>query len=550
MASADDDDEHQGERHGGAGGTGEADETLEEFHEAAADLLYALILLHLARLLFESRRSGGRTGLGQLTVDTERADVARERREVATTPCSSCSALGLTPFSAVCLPAVPFHRACRNAAITAGWIPAGREARDGVSWTDQALSLLTALAVGLLIGIERGWQSRAAPAGSRVAGVRTFSLLGLAAGVAGQLGQSGFPFAAGALLLSAGAILTAGYVMRMRQDGRPDATSAIAGVAVLALAFLAGTGSRAFGFAGATVITLILALREEAHGFIERLDAADVKALARFSVIAAAVLPFLPSGTYGPYDAWDLRKLWLVVVLVTGFSFLGYVANRIFGARHGTIATAVIGGAYSSTAVTQSLAQRLGSGEGGGAEPAGIALASSVMYFRVLILVGMLATSILPDFALLVAPALVVGLAAAWWLTRTVPRTEGPAPPGNPIALVPALGFVLFLAAAAVAARWAEGRFGEQGIAILIFIMGSLDVDAAIVTAGGLQPNLISPELAALALGGTILANMAVKLGITIAYARRRGRSAAAALAASMAALTVSLTVGGIRLFE
>ena len=79
-----------------------------------------------------------------------------------------------------------------------------------------------------------------------------------------------------------------------------------------------------------------------------------MKALARYAVIAGAVLPFLPSGYYGPLHAWNLQKLWLVVVLVTGFSFLGYAANRIFGERHGTIATALIGGAYSSTAVTQS----------------------------------------------------------------------------------------------------------------------------------------------------------------------------------------------------
>lgn len=413
---------------------------------------------------------------------------------------------------------------------------------------DQLLPLLTSLAIGLLIGIERGWQLRAAPAGSRVAGVRTFSLLGLSAGVAGVLGQSGFTAVAGALVLSAGAVLAAGYLFRMRQDGLPDATSAIAGVAVLSLAFLAGAGSPALGFAGATVVTLILALREEAHGFIDRIDAADVKALARFSVIAAAVLPFLPSGDFGPYGAWDLRKLWLVVVLVTGFSFLGYVANRLFGARHGTIATALIGGAYSSTAVTQSLAQRLGSGTSGGAEQAGIALASAVMYLRVLLLVAVLASSVLPAFALLVAPALATGWAAAWWLTRKAPQTDGPAPPGNPIALVPALGFVLFLAAAAVAARWAVGRFGEDGIAVLIFIMGSLDVDAAIVTVGGLQPGLITPALAAVALGGTILANMAVKLGITIVYARAKGRTAAVALGASMAALTTSLVVAWINL--
>ena len=38
---------------------------------------------------------------------------------------------------------------------------------------------LVAAACGLLIGIERGWQQRAEPAGSRISGVRTFTLIGL-----------------------------------------------------------------------------------------------------------------------------------------------------------------------------------------------------------------------------------------------------------------------------------------------------------------------------------------------------------------------------------
>jgi uncharacterized membrane protein (DUF4010 family) len=250
----------------------------------------------------------------------------------------------------------------------------------------------------------------------------------------------------------------------------------------------------------------------------------------------------------GPYDAWNPARLWWVVVLVTGFSFAGYVANRIFGARHGTIATALIGGAYSSTAVTQSLSQRLGSKEAGGAEAAGIALATGVMYLRVILLVAILAPRILWPFIAVVVPPLTVAWLAGWWLYRTSLRCEGPAPPGNPIALVPALGFLLFVAVAAVVARWAEGRFGQEGIAVLLLVMGSMDVDAAIVTAGGLPPSTISAHLAALALGGTILANMFVKLGVTLAYARGKGLSASMALGASMAALAASLIVGWLRL--
>jgi uncharacterized membrane protein (DUF4010 family) len=265
-------------------------------------------------------------------------------------------------------------------------------------------------------------------------------------------------------------------------------------------------------------------------------------------VIALAVLPFLPSGRYGPYGAWDPQKLWWVVVLVTGFSFAGYVANRIFGASHGTIATAVIGGAYSSTAVTQSLAQRLGSNEAGGAEPAGIALASMVMYLRVIILVALLANRVLFEFALIILPALLAAALAGFWLYRKAPRQEGPAPPGNPIAILPALGFVVFVAAAAVAAAWAQSRFGEQGIAVLILLMGTMDVDVAIVTVGGLGPDAISPLLAAIALAGTILANMSVKLGITLAYARSRGTSAAVALGASMVVLAATMALAWMRL--
>ena len=65
-------------------------------------------------------------------------------------------------------------------------------------------------------------------------------------------------------------------------------------------------------------------------------------------MIALAILPFLPDARSGP-TTHGTSKLWWVVILVTGFSFAGYIANRIFGASHGTIATAIIGGAYTST---------------------------------------------------------------------------------------------------------------------------------------------------------------------------------------------------------
>jgi uncharacterized membrane protein (DUF4010 family) len=417
-----------------------------------------------------------------------------------------------------------------------------------VNWYWQALSVATALACGLLIGIERGFTLRREGVGSRVAGVRTFTLLGMVAGLAGLIGSANQALAAGALVAGAAAVLAVGYAHRPGLSERADATTPVAALATLGLGFVSGFGNPGLAVAGATIVTLLLALKEETHQLIDRLDADDVKALARYAVIAGAVLPFLPNGRYGPLGAWNPQRLWLVVVLVTGFSFLGYVANRIFGERHGTIATALIGGAYSSTAVTQSLAQRLGRAERGGAEPAGIAFATAVMYLRVPILVALLATRVLPAIAVLLLPATLVAWGAGFLLYRKAPRHEGPAPPGNPIALLPALGFVLFVAIAAVAAAWARGEFGQSGIAVLLLIIGSMDVDVAIVTLGGLPAGAISPLLAAIAISGTIIVNMGVKIAITLVYARRKGVSAALAMGVSVLVLGAAVGVAWAQL--
>jgi len=413
-------------------------------------------------------------------------------------------------------------------------------------WYWQALSVATALAAGLLFGIERGWKLREQKPGSRVAGVRTFTMLGLGSGIAGLLGTVGEPVVAAAIAVGMVAIMVIAYSRQLTDQH--DATSAVAAISTIAIGFLAGSGNPALAIACAAIGVALLALREELHGFVEHLDADDVKALARYAVIAGAILPFLPSGHYGPLGAWDPQRLWLVVVLVTGFSFLGYAANRIFGERHGTIATALIGGAYSSTAVTQALAQRLGSKKEPGAEPAGIALATAVMYLRVPVLMAVFATRALLPVSIILLPAVLVAWGAGWWLYRKAPKSDAPSPPGNPIALLPALGFAIFVAAAAVAAAWAQGRFGQSGIAVLLLIVGSMSVDTAIITLGGLPADAISPVLAAIAIAGTIIGNMAVKIGIALVYARGKGVSSAAAMTASVVALLVMIGLAWTRL--
>ena len=412
----------------------------------------------------------------------------------------------------------------------------------------EVLAAGTAVACGLLIGIERGFDLRDLKPGTRVAGVRTFTLVGLVSGLCGLIANLGQPLVAGAVIAGVAAVLAIGYAHRPGLSDKPDATTPMAAVATAALGFMAGFGQPGFAIAGATIVTLVLALKTELHGLLDKLDDDDVKALARYAVIAGAVLPFLPNGHYGPLGAWNPQRLWLVVVLVTGFSFLGYVANRIFGERHGTVATGLIGGAYSSTAVTLALAQRLGREKEGGAEPAGIAFATAVMYLRVPVLIAIFATRALIPISVIELPAVLVAWGAGYWLYRSAPKHQGPAPPGNPIALLPALGFVAFVAVAAVAAKWAQGSFGQSGIAVLLLIVGSMDVDVAIVTLGGLPATAISPLLAAMAISGTIIVNMAVKIGIALVYSRGRGISAALAMASSVIALAIMIGLAWTRL--
>lgn len=403
------------------------------------------------------------------------------------------------------------------------------------------LPLLAATAVGLLIGIERGWTMRTRKDGERAAGVRTFLVLAIASGISGILARYQAELIGFAIIATLGLIVALAYLREAKLTNEADATSAAAAGATLALSFVAGFGSPEVAVAFAALVTMVLALRTETHRWIANLDEADLKAAVRFAVIALAVRPFLPDHSMGPMDAWNPQNLWLVVILVTGFSYLGYVADRALGARYGTVLTAIIGGAYSSTAVTQSLAQRLRDDTASGIECTGIVLASAVMYVRVVILVAILAPRLIVAFSSIVLPALLVTWIAGVWLWRGQSDGQRTRLPSNPIALLPALGFLAFVAVGAVAARWGLERFGEQGIAVMLFLMGSMDVDVAIVTAGGLPADAVAPWLAAIALAGTILANMSVKLAITLISGGRKAHPAGRALALSMLTLAASI---------
>lgn len=404
--------------------------------------------------------------------------------------------------------------------------------------------LALSLALGLMVGLERGWQARAAPAGTRVAGFRTFGLLGLAGGLATLL-----PPAFGAVLLAAAAaILVIGYSRTVSPDDA-SATGAIAGLLTLGLGAFAAAGHRLEAFAAAALLTLLLAFRHRLHGFLRGISAAEIEAASRFAIVALVIFPLMPDRAMGPLDAWNPRSLWLVVMLVLGLSFAGYILTRRLGPARGLLVTAAAGALVSSTVVTAAYARRLRSPTPAeGALVAGIAIASAIMYARVLLLAALLAPQALATLSAAVLPAGMVSAFLAW---RALHRTgsaphEGELKLGNPLLLGSALGLAAFVALLALLSRLALGRFGETGVGVLLLLTGFADVDAAVITLAGLPAGTLSPARAGHLLALPVVANMALKAGLAVAIAPNvRGWRAARPLLASVAVAAAGLAATG-----
>lgn len=396
--------------------------------------------------------------------------------------------------------------------------------------------LVMPLAIGLLIGLERGWQQRRATPGTRVAGLRTFALFGLIGGLSGYAaGLAQGELISAVLLLAGCALVVIGY----RRDKGPSATTEAAALVTLGLGWLAGQGLPVPAFAIAVVTAFLLSQRARLHAWIEGLSPDDFHAVVLFAVIAGALWPVLPDQAMGPLDAWNPRELWLVVVVVCAISFAGYALGRRLGPGRGLLAAAAVGAIYSSTAVTAALAQRMKTEESGRSRlAAGIAVASVVMFARTSVLVAALVPFAIGGFGLVVGPAAVLALVLAWALTRRAAAAPaGAAPTGNPFALLPALGFAVLVALVQLAVVWMQQHFGGSGVALTLALAGAMDVDAAIVALRAVPRGSIDASLAGVILALPVLLNTLLKAGVSVAMAGRPGWRGAWPLLAAAAAM-------------
>lgn len=391
-----------------------------------------------------------------------------------------------------------------------------------------ARGLGIALAIGLFVGLERGWRAREVREGGRVAGLRTFALIGLMGGLLSVVGSASA--SALALLLAVGlacvAILFAvAFKRSMSTTGTVSITTGIAALVTFALGALAAQGQEIVAVAAAVVVTLLLGMKEQLHDGLRRIQPEELHAVLQLAVLSAAILPFLPNEGLGPYGAINPFKIWLAVILVAALALAGHVAVRLRGQQQGLVWAGLLGGLASSTAATVALARAVRD------EPAlvssgvpAIVAASGVMFLRMAVVVALLQPSLalrLGGFLSLLGVACFV---VAWGLWRR----RVPSPPGRLDAqaklfgLPTALGFGLALGLVAVASQAGRAYLGEAGLYGVAFIAGLADVDAIVLSSVQMhaQGHLAAGVTAAVMLTAA-MSNMLMKASMAWAIAGR-----------------------------
>jgi len=376
-----------------------------------------------------------------------------------------------------------------------------------------------ALAIGLLVGLERGWQERNAPDRSRTAGIRTYGISGLLGGIVAALADA----VHANLVLAAGflgfAAVFAWYKAReAAHDEDFSVTGVVAGLGVFALGALAVAGDYRAAAAGGSALAAILASREVLHGLLRRLSWVELRSALILAVMTAIVLPLLPNRTIDPWGGFNPWEIWFFTVLTAAISFLGYVATRILGQARGLLVSAVAGAIVSSTAVTVALA-RTAKAEGGNplALSGAAALAGMVSILRVCVIVLLVG----PESIGAIAPAALVAalcfaVCGALLLMKSDETLAGGAPPRNPFELGPLLLFAFLFACVSTLNAALAGQVGSGSLLVTSALSGTFDVDVAVLSTLRLIGESITPQMAGTMVLAALAANAIGRLTVAV----------------------------------
>ncbi len=404
------------------------------------------------------------------------------------------------------------------------------------------------VALSFVIGLELHSYRRGAGEGLGFGTTRTLTLIGVAGFAVWRLAARmplAFPVALAALALW----LAIEYRARIAR-GEESLLPTLVALLVFLLGPLIAAGPVWLVAALAVAVILMLGEKPGIRRFSDAFPAAEGVSLAKFLILAGLVLPLLPAADIPGLPGITYAKVWLAVVLISGISYLGYLAHTYFFPRAGLLLTGVLGGLYSSTAATVVLARAARAEPDSAREAAAaVVIATAMMYLRLWVLILVLGHRAMamrlaaPFAAALVGSAVVAALLARGG--AKAPARAAPHATSNPLDLPIALLFAALFVAFAAITRVIVARYGANGLHVLSFAVGFTDIDPFILSllAGNFHVGPGAVEAAVLVASGS---NNLLKAGYALALSRdRRLLPAALWLLALLAASIVYIALAG-----
>lgn len=400
------------------------------------------------------------------------------------------------------------------------------------------LALAYALAVGLIIGLERGWSQRDKSEGQRFAGLRTFAITSLLGGLlpllTHVLPETFVLVLWVAVFFSITALVVVAHLLEARQTSDFGITTELALLLTFLLGSLCAIGLVEIAVPAAVIAAFLLSLKPLLHGWLERLQQRELFAILQMLLISVVLLPLLPNEGIGPGNVINPYLVGWMVVLITGISFVGYFAIKVLGSHRGILLTGLLGGLASSTAVTLSLS-RIGKAQQQGHKllVAAILLAAGTMFPRMLLEVAVLNQELLRSLFWPLTAMMLVTYVGVFYLIRRARQGAKAVHIGidNPFDIVTALKFAALLVVILILAHYAHEYFDALGIYAVAAISGLTDVDAITLSLAKMSVNGLSNTVAVPAILLAASVNTAVKVGLVATLGHPNMRLASGAIA-------------------
>jgi uncharacterized membrane protein (DUF4010 family) len=375
--------------------------------------------------------------------------------------------------------------------------------------------------LGALIGLIRQWSEQTEHGDKPdFGGVRTHTLWAIL-GCLGAVASREFT----SLALPVTVTVVAAHLVvasaRHGEAGSPGSTSFAASLITLFIGALVAWNHTQTAVVVAALTMVVLGIKQPLHDWTRAFNPADIRGTLQFVAITGVILPLVPDKAFGPFDGFNPFSTWMMVVLISGLGFGGYLAMRLLGSRAGILVTSFLGGLASSTALTLSFAKCSKAQPRLSFEYAfAVIIASTVMLPRVVVLVGVvnpqLAWKLVPAFLVTALPA---GLYALWYSFQKRTRHKLNEPPSlkNPLGLFTAIKFAVLYAAVAFLVKAATALDWQSGVLPLSFVSGLTDTIAiSLSMADGQKAGELDMSLAAKAVIVATAANSLLKAALAV----------------------------------